>query len=126
MYRINCNLCKQQGIIAQYEGESSRSSYTRGAQHLKDLEGRKAGTPLGDHVNLFHPGTSIGMETVTMKCTGRYQQPTQRLTSEGISIEKLIKLQKSEGREKIIIMNGKTNYYQPSLISQHSSKLSLQ
>ena len=126
MYRINCNLCKQQGIIAQYEGESSRSSYTRGAQHLKDLEGRKAGTPLGDHVNQFHPGTSIGMETVTMKCTGRYQQPTQRLTSEGISIEKLIKLQKSEGREKIIIMNGKTNYYQPSLISQHSSKLSLQ
>ena len=54
-YSLTCNLCKKEGIVARYEGESSRSCHTRGAQHLKNLEARKSGTPLGDHSNTYHP-----------------------------------------------------------------------
>ena len=124
-YRLNCNLCAEQGITAQYEGESSRSCFTRGSKHLKDLETRKTGTPLGDHANLYHPGVNMGQEHISMQCRGTFKQPTQRVALEGLGIEKLIGLQTVQGKEKVVIINSKYNFYQPSTITQHSSKLSL-
>ena len=111
--------------MAAYEGESSRSSYTRALSHLNDLETRKVGTPLGDHALTHHTETNMGAKDVTMTCRKRFNKPTQRLVSEGQNIERLIKLQKSEGREKILILNSKTNYFQPGVIAQTSSKLIL-
>ena len=111
---------------AQYEGESSRSCFTRGSQHLQDLESRRSGTPLGDHAATHHPGTVLGKDDVTMTCTGVHPRPTQRLASEGLAIERLIKEQKSQGSEKVIILNNKTNFHQPSLIAQQTTKLRLE
>ena len=124
-YRLTCKLCEAKGVTSQYEGESSKSCYTRGSQHLKNLETRKPGTPLGEHANTYHPGTQMRMDDITMTCTGRYSRPTQRLASEGLAIEKLIKLQKVQGPNKTIIMNSKTNFHQPGMIIQQSAKLSL-
>ena len=124
-YRLNCNLCADQGVTAQYEGESSRSCYTRGVQHLRDLESKKPGTPLGEHATQFHPGTAMDQSSVTMVCTGKHPGPTQRLTSEGMLIEKLIRMQKDQGPDKVVVINSKTNFHQPSLITQQSGKLSL-
>ena len=113
-------------MTAQYEGESSRSCYTRGVQHLRDLETRKPGTPLGEHASQFHPGTAMNQNSVAMVCTGKHPQPTQRLASEGLMIENLIKLQKDQGPDKVIVINSKTNFHQPSLISNQSAKLRLE
>ena len=120
------DLCAAKGILASYEGESSRNSFTRGSQHLRDLETRRTGSPLGDHANKYHPGTAMGKDSVTMECTGTYPRPTQRLASEGLAIERLIRQQKAQGSEKVIIINSKTNFHQPSLISNQSAKLRLE
>ena len=93
-YRLNCNLCADQGVTAQYEGESSRSCFSRGSRHLRDLETRKPGTPLGDHSRQYHPGIEMNKDHINMQCTGKFSKPTQRLTSEGLEIEKLLKAQK--------------------------------
>ena len=125
-YRLTCNICTKNGLKAQYKGESSRSCFTRGSQHLRDLESRRLGTPLGDHAVSHHSGTTMGKDDITMTCTGVHPRPTQRLASEGLLIEKLIKEQKVQGSEKVIILNSKTNFHQPSLIAQHTSKLRLE
>ena len=125
-YSIVCNLCKEEGVTACYEGESSRSCYTRGSRHLRDLETRKPGTPLGDHANQYHSSINMEMKDVTMTCRGSFRKPTQRIVSEGLNIENLIRRQKSEIRGKVVIMNSKTNFFQPGVITQSSSNLILQ
>ena len=62
---------------------------------------------------------------ITMICTGKHPRPTQRLASEGLHIEKLIRLQKDLGQDKVLILNNKTNFHQPGLIMQQSAKLKL-
>ena len=48
-YSITCLGCLSQGIKAEYSGESSRSLYQRGAEHLRDLKARAEESPLWKH-----------------------------------------------------------------------------
>ena len=67
----------------------------------------------------------MGLDSISMTCTGKHPRPTQRLASEGLMIERLIRMQKDQGPDKVVVLNSKTNFHQPSLITQQSAKLSL-
>ena len=126
-YRMTCLRCKGEGVKAQYEGESSRSTFTRGAQHTDDFLKQKAGTPLYDHALICHPDTRLEIKDFTMECTGVHRRPTERLMAEGLRIQALLDQQKTGEKpgNKVIIMNSKTNYHQPGIISQENRRLQL-
>ena len=57
VYKISCNLCNQNPAI--YIGESKRRARERFNEHLRDAKNKTKNTPLGDHVQQAHPGSTI-------------------------------------------------------------------
>ena len=49
-YKISCNLCKEQGVLAVYEGESGRPVVTRLCEHINALRSNNAENPLVKHL----------------------------------------------------------------------------
>ena len=49
VYRTTCLLCKEKGESRDYYGESSRTPYERGAEHLKDYLGEKEDSHMLKH-----------------------------------------------------------------------------
>ena len=96
---------------AQYEGESSRSTFTRGVQHQEDFLKQRLGTPLHDHVLACHQDKKLDITDFTMERTGVYKRPTERLVAEGTFIQDLVEQQIAGNKsgEKVVIMNSKTN-----------------
>ena len=56
-YMIECWTCRKEGKKAAYVGETSRSPYQRGKEHLKEVnEVRKKSHPLVCHFEESHEG----------------------------------------------------------------------
>ena len=64
-YELVCQICRH-----KYIGETSRSAYTRGKEHLKALEQREEGSVLWRHCCDVHAGNIAGF---TMNVTGTFQ-----------------------------------------------------
>ena len=55
IYKMTCLLCKEQGEkISLYIGESARTAYDRGSEHLSAIRRRDEGSPLVEHHVLEH------------------------------------------------------------------------
>ena len=50
-YSISCLECKKEGRIVEYIGETARTIYDRGNEHLSNLIGKKKGKPLWEHIH---------------------------------------------------------------------------
>ena len=55
-YRIICTECGKNGKDAKYWGESARTGYKRGREHLKGLAEENENAPLWRHTVVFHQG----------------------------------------------------------------------
>ena len=49
VYEINCRICQKSGLEVKYYGESARTSYDRGVEHLYALEKMNKESPLVEH-----------------------------------------------------------------------------
>ena len=45
-YVIECRTCREKGVKRRYYGESSRSTYQRGNEHVKEIENGVLSHPL--------------------------------------------------------------------------------
>ena len=89
LYRGTCNLCKQQGIKAEYTGESGFSGYTRTLAHQRDIRRDKpASSALADHVRQHHPEAVGREETCSLKVLRTYSRPLDRQIAEAVSINR--------------------------------------
>ena len=81
-YGLVCQLCRQ-----KYIGETSRSAYTRGKEHLRALEQREQSSVMWRHSCEKHDGSVPGF---TMNVTGMFQSDAMlRQISESIQINKV-------------------------------------
>ncbi|KAL9977958.1 hypothetical protein ACROYT_G015427 [Oculina patagonica] len=64
-YELVCQICRH-----KYIGETSRSAYTRGKEHLRALEQREESSVLWRHCCDIHAGNIAGF---TMNVTGTFQ-----------------------------------------------------
>ena len=55
-YTIHCLECRKAGRDVEYVGETSRTTFERGSQHVNDLENEVSGKPLWEHVKEDHGG----------------------------------------------------------------------
>ena len=84
-YSITCVLCKEEGIVATYHGESGRNMYTRGKEHLDELRSGKPSNCLVIHNNVHHNGSRN--PHFIMTATGRFNKALDRQIDESVRMK---------------------------------------
>ena len=82
-YRIACVGCGEEGIASEYKGETGRTAYARGKEHLDDLAKKKACSPLWSHCQTDHESQQ---EEFKMEVTGMFKTSLPRQLTEGVQI----------------------------------------
>ena len=82
-YELECKLCKEEGKVALYHGESSRTLYTRTKEHMNGHASKKKDNPIYKHQTNFHPGQE---PNYTMKALKFFKDPLTRQINEGVRI----------------------------------------
>ena len=71
-YEIECRGCSQEeGKRKVYYGETARNAFTRGKEHLKDLDRRSAGSVLWRHCRETHEGSIPDFRMNVKACYGK-------------------------------------------------------
>ena len=100
-YTISCLECKKKGKDVEYLGESARTMYDRGAEHLNDLLTQAKGKPLWEHVREDHDG-EIQTSWFRMKLVKKSRSALQRQIREALEIE-------GSGAEVVLNRKGEWN-----------------
>ena len=104
-YQLVCMPCSDQEITATYEGETAKSAYEHGQQHVSNLSKKVADTPMWKHAELHHQ--SDNSIEFSMQVTSRFKKPMVRQEDESIHIRESV---------SSIKMNSKSEFHQPPLI----------
>ena len=99
-YRITCEGCQGNGVIAEYEGESGRNGYSRGLEHAADLRNESDKSPLWKHCQLLHGGEK---QKFLMVVLSSFRSCLERQVNEAVRITS----SKAE-----VILNSKTEFHQ--------------
>ena len=99
VYRINCEECKGRGVASLYIGETSRTPYLRGKEHLAKLQGEAKDSALWDHCVEEHGGEKVNF---SMKVGNKHKTPFTRQVEEAVAIETCI---------ADILLNSKSEFY---------------
>ena len=83
-YNLDCQLCKEENVKATYFGESARTMYDRGSEHMSALMSRSPDSVLVQHMVETHEGME---PTLTMKLVKSHQSPLYRQVHEGLLID---------------------------------------
>ena len=80
-------MCKNRGIDRTYEGETCRSVYLRGQEHLKDYKKKNDKSVMYKHVRKEHKNEETQVQ-FRMEVVGRFKHPMNRQIDEGIRIQR--------------------------------------
>ena len=110
-YRIKCESCQGAGKFVHYEGETGRSTYSRGLEHQKDIRYKDEESPLWKHCLLEHNGVA---QSFVMKALGSFKSCLQRQVNEAVRI--------TSSKVEVFIMNSKNKFHQAPIIRVVTSK----
>ena len=81
-YEISCKICQvEKGRKTSYIGETARTPFERGADHLGDLKNWRMSNALVKHLAESHPGR--GWDHFSMKVLNTHRSPMERQIKEG-------------------------------------------
>ena len=86
-YTITCRECARSGKKAVYWGETSKTGYKRGTEHVDGLKREVEKAPLWRHSRVFHNGVKR-IEWYRMKVEKVHRTPLVRQISEGVEISR--------------------------------------
>ena len=98
VYRIKCQECASRGVCSEYLGESSRTGFLRGGEHLDGLKSRCPKSPLWKHCLEQHDGQEVAFK---MEIVRKHKSPLTRQIHESVAIE---------NSSAKILMNSKSEY----------------
>ena len=119
---------------AAYEGETSRTAFTRGQQHLQLYRGshkQREKSFMWHHTREVHGGVigdQGGLGDYKMEVVSRFSDPMSRILEEAVRIREAesLDLGWSEANGKrTICLNGKLEYFQSQMVNTNFSKGSL-
>ena len=84
-YRIDCVLCKEEEKVVTYFGESARTMYDRGAEHLSAMRAGDPESVLVQHQEECHPNKE---PEYAMKMVKTHRRPLYRQIHESILIDR--------------------------------------
>ena len=126
-YKYTCKKCKNEGILAVYHGETSKSLYCRQANHRSDIERKKVENAMWKHCLIQHDGVAAEF---TIESTGSHKTSMRRQINEAVRIQQstadIVLNSRSEFRQaalvRVVPMRGLQNeqefFSQPSAWSQ--------
>ena len=80
VYKITCQICQEAGSKTLYIGETSRTSFDRGSEHLTAIKKNNKESPLMEHHLECHSSQEPKFK---MEVEGYYRRPLYRQTREG-------------------------------------------
>ena len=86
LYKINCGLCAENGVQCDYIGESARTSFDRGQDHLRDLRTGDKSNAMVTHMEEDHPDVRREDHRFTMKIMKFHRSSLSRQAHEGHKI----------------------------------------
>ena len=104
-YQLFCMQCSNLGIVASYQGETSKSGFERGNQHSEGLLKKSEDAPLWKHAEMYHSSDTklqFGMEV-----TGRFKKAFERQENEAIRIRE---------SSAVYQMNSHREFHQPTIV----------
>ena len=84
-YVIECLKCRKEGLRRRYYGETSRSPFQRGTEHMKEILDGQATHPLTIHFREEHGGVQ---QEVLFRILSRQLSPLERQVVESLNILK--------------------------------------
>ena len=93
-YRISCQECSQDGLVANYEGETGSNAYSRGLEHQNGLKHEEESIPLWKHCTIQH-----------RLCD--FKDPLVRQNYEGVRVKR---------SKADIVMNSKSEFHHTSIV----------
>ena len=105
VYRIKCLKCEGDGTLSEYWGETARTAFERGEEHVRGMENREEKNCLWKHSQMHHQG-KLQKGDLELKVVERHRTPLSRQVHEGVEIE-------LNGAE--IILNSKAEWNQSRL-----------
>ena len=103
-YKITCNGCGSNQIVAQYEGETGRNCFSRGLEHQNDLRTMKEDSPLWKHCVVEH---NSNKQEFSMKALGGFSSCLNRQTNEAVRIL---------NSKAHTVMNSKSEFHQAPIV----------
>ena len=103
-YRLECEECEKNNLKAVYEGETGRTCYSRGLEHLAGLSNDKDDNPLWKHCEIQHNGRKVSFKMI---CLSSFKTAYLRQVNEGVRISCC---------NADICMNLKAEFHQPSIV----------
>ena len=82
-YILECYTCRKAGEKRAYYGETSRSPYQRGKEHLREVEEGVISHPLVLHFWEEHRGRR---QPIMMRVTSSHLKPLERQVTESVNI----------------------------------------
>ena len=83
-YSVSCQECKGRGVDSRYFGETSRTPYLRGQEHLAGLRRGEEDNALWKHCCEHHQGERVKF---SMKVGRKHRTPLTRQLEEAVAIE---------------------------------------
>ena len=130
-YVVICNVCMElENKEVEYFGESGRTLFSRGLNHLTGLRLGTKGNVLHEHNKEAHKHFKMTREHWTMKMTGRYRTNIERQASEGLQIEEGLRASKMDFREKVDkrgmkqLLNSRADFAQPGVVQSCIQRVS--
>ena len=105
----------RKGIRSVYFGESGFLSHYRGKQHLSALRRKQQDSALLKHIEDCHEGDGeMDERDFVMKTIRNHRRPLSRQSHEGLLLEHAVK--DIESGEKLLLMNSKSEFFQPGVV----------
>ena len=82
-YTLECWNCRKEGVKRVYYGETSRSPYQRGAEHVREVREGVISHPMAVHFWEEHAGTR---QEVLMRVISRHLTALDRQVEESVNI----------------------------------------
>ena len=102
-YSIICKTCKERGRDRTYEGESCRTAYIRGKEHIREYERKSDKSVMFKHVKKEHEGED-GEVQFEMKVVSRFKSAMNRQREESVRIQR---------KNPESLLNSKSEYHGP-------------
>ena len=128
-YLLTCLPCQSTGQRTQYWGETGHNAYTRGRNHWEGLLSKHKTNILHQHAVTHHGGPhhQLTPKDFTMRVERSHHSNISRQIHEGILISQQLNLRDQEQRVGLEqprkILNSRTEFYQPGLITPRAMKI---
>ena len=106
-YQATCLVCKNNGTVTSYEGETGHNAAYRLSQHVTDIKKKSKKWALSRHLTDMHPDKSDSPDSFEFKCIKTFKKPLDRQCFEGVMINR---------STADIRLNSKSEFHQPSEI----------